>query len=341
MNQVSTIGFDTAKHVFQAHGRNREGHTVFRRKLRRKEVIAFFASLPPCLVGMEACGGAHCWARQLRALGHDVRLMPAACVKPYVSRQKNDGKDAEGCCEAVGRPNMRFVPIKSEEQQSVLMLHRARELLVRQRTMLMNALRGHLAEFGIIARQGRAGMDELLELVESEEGGAIPELARSALVLLAGQLRELRARINALERQIHAWHRSNAQSRRLETAPGIGPITASAIVATVADPSCFKSGRHFAAWLGLVPRQNSSGGKERLGRITRAGDPYLRRLLVVGAHAVLRFSDKAKSAPTRWAAELLNKKHYTVAAVALANKMARVIWAMMMRREEFRADVPA
>jgi transposase len=304
-------------------------------------VIAFFASLPPCLVGMEACGGAHCWARQLRALGHDVRLMPAACVKPYVSRQKNDGKDAEGCCEAVGRPNMRFVPIKSEEQQSVLMLHRARELLVRQRTMLMNALRGHLAEFGIIARQGRAGMDELLELVESEEGGAIPELARSALVLLAGQLRELRARINALERQIHAWHRSNAQSRRLETAPGIGPITASAIVATVADPSCFKSGRHFAAWLGLVPRQNSSGGKERLGRITRAGDPYLRRLLVVGAHAVLRFSDKAKSAPTRWAAELLNKKHYTVAAVALANKMARVIWAMMMRREEFRADVPA
>jgi transposase len=341
MNQVSTIGFDTAKHVFQAHGRNREGHTVFRRKLRRKEVIAFFASLPPCLVGMEACGGAHCWARQLRALGHDVRLMPAASVKPYVSRQKNDGKDAEGCCEAVGRPNMRFVPIKSEEQQSVLMLHRARELLVRQRTMLMNALRGHLAEFGIIARQGRAGMDELLELVESEEGGAIPELARSALVLLAGQLRELRARINALERQIHAWHRSNAQSRRLETAPGIGPITASAIVATVADPSCFKSGRHFAAWLGLVPRQNSSGGKERLGRITRAGDPYLRRLLVVGAHAVLRFSDKAKSAPTRWAAELLNKKHYTVAAVALANKMARVIWAMMMRREEFRADVPA
>jgi transposase len=341
MNQVSTIGFDTAKHVFQAHGRNREGHTVFRRKLRRKEVIAFFASLPPCLVGMEACGGAHCWARQLRALGHDVRLMPAASVKPYVSRQKNDGKDAEGCCEAVGRPNMRFVPIKSEEQQSVLMLHRARELLVRQRTMLMNALRGHLAEFGIIARQGRAGMDELLELVESEEGGAIPELARSALVLLAGQLRELRARINALERQIHAWHRSNAQSRRLETAPGIGPITASAIVATVADPSCFKSGRHFAAWLGLVPRQNSSGGNERLGRITRAGDPYLRRLLVVGAHAVLRFSDKAKSAPTRWAAELLNKKHYTVAAVALANKMARVIWAMMMRREEFRADVPA
>jgi transposase len=341
MNQVSTIGFDTAKHVFQAHGRNREGHTVFRRKLRRKEVIAFFASLPPCLVGMEACGGAHCWARQLRALGHDVRLMPAASVKPYVSRQKNDGKDAEGCCEAVGRPNMRFVPIKSEEQQSVLMLHRARELLVRQRTMLMNALRGHLAEFGIIARQGRAGMDELLELVESEEGGAIPELARSALVLLAGQLRELRARINALERQIHAWHRSNAQSRRLETAPGIGPITASAIVAMVADPSCFKSGRHFAAWLGLVPRQNSSGGKERLGRITRAGDPYLRRLLVVGAHAVLRFSDKAKSAPTRWAAELLNKKHYTVAAVALANKMARVIWAMMMRREEFRADVPA
>ena len=337
MNQVSTIGFDIAKHVFQVHGTNRQGHTVLRRKLRRNQVIAFFKTLPPCLVGMEACGSAHYWARQLRALGHEVRLMPAEYVKAYVKRQKNDGTDAEGCCEAVGRPTMRFVPIKSEEQQSVLMLHRARELLVRQRTMLINAVRGHLAEYGIIAPQGRAGMDELLELVEGEEGGSLPELARSLLVLLAGQLRQLRVKISELERQIHAWHRANEQSRRLETAPGIGPITASAIVATVPDPSYFKSGRHFAAWLGLVPRQNSSGGKERLGRITRAGDPYLRRLLVVGAHAVLRFSNKAKSAPTRWAAELLSKKHYTVAAVALANKMARVIWAMMMRGEEFRA----
>ena len=338
MSEISTIGFDIAKHVFQVHGADARGAMVLRRKLRRKEVIGFFADLPPCLVGMEACASAHYWARQLSALGHEVRLMPPEYVKAYVRRQKNDAADAEACCEAVGRPSMRFVPIKSEDQQSVLMLHRARDLLVRQRTMVMNALRGHLAEFGIIARQGVGGMDELLELLENAEDGSVPELARTALLPLAGQLRDLRVRINELDRQIHAWHRCNAQSRRLETVPGVGPITASAIVATVGDLSCFKSGRQFAAWLGLVPRQNSTGGKERLGRITRAGDPYLRRLLVVGAHAVLRFSGNARTALTRWAAELLAKnKHYTVAAVALANKMARVIWAMMVRGEEFRA----
>jgi transposase len=338
MNEISTIGFDIAKHVFQVHGADAQGRTVVRRRVRRSEVIAFFAGLPRCLVGMEACASAHYWARQLSALGHDVRLMPPEYVKAYVKRHKNDAADAEACCEAVGRPSMRFVAIKSEAQQSVLMLHRARDLLVRQRTMVMNALRGHLTEFGIIAKQGVAGMAELLEQLEGSEGGLIPELARTALVRLAGHLRELRVRINELDREIHAWHRSNKLSRCLETVPGVGPITASAIVATVADPSCFKSGRQFAAWLGLVPRQNSTGGKERLGRITRAGDPYLRRLLVVGAHAVLRFSGNARSAPTRWAAELLAKnKHYTVAAVALANKMARVIWAMMTRGEEFRA----
>ena len=336
MNQVSTIGFDIAKHVFQVHGTDAEGR-LFRRKLRRNGVKAYFASLPPSLIGMEACGSAHYWARQLRALGHEVRLMPPAYVKAYVKRQKNDAVDAEACWEAVGRPTMRFVPIKSEEQQSILMLHRVHELLVRQRTQTSNALRGHLAEFGIIAKQGAAGTDELLALVEDNEDGLIPELARTALLVLAAQLRELRMKINGIEREIHAWHRSNALSRRLETAPGIGPITASAIVATIPDPSCFKSGRQFSAWLGLTPRENSSGGKQRLGRITRAGDPYLRRLLVVGAHAVLRHSGNAKSAPTRWAAELLGKKPYTVAAVALANKMARVIWAMMTKGEGFRA----
>ena len=335
MDQVNTIGFDIAKHVFQVHGTDAQGR-LFRRKLRRKEVIAYFASLPPSLIGVEACGSAHYWARQLQGLGHEVRLMPPAYVKAYVKRGKNDAVDAEACWEAVGRPNMRFVAIKSEEQQSVLMLHRVRDLLVGQRTQTSNALRGHLAEFGIIAKQGRGGMDELLALVEGSEEGLLPELARTALLLLAGQLRELRVKIGEIERQIHAWHRCNAQSRRLETAPGIGPITASAIVATVPDPSCFKSGRQFAAWLGLTPNENSTGGKQRLGRITRAGDPYLRRLLVVGAHAVLRFSGNAKSAPTRWAAELLGKKPYTVAAVALANKMARVIWAMMTKGEAFR-----
>jgi transposase len=319
------------------HGVDALTGVVVRRKLRRKNVVAFFASLPPCLIGMEACGSAHYWARELRALGHEVRLMPPAYVKAYVKRQKSDAIDAEACCEAVRRPNMRFVAVKSEEQQSVLMLHRVRELLVRQRTQTSNALRGHLAEFGIIARQGIGGTDELLVLVEGKEEGLIPELARTVMLVLAAQLRELRAKIAEIEREIQTWHRSNAQSRRLETAPGIGPITASAIVATVPDPSCFKSGRQFAAWLGLTPNENSTGGKQRLGRITRAGDPYLRRLLVVGAHAVLRFSGKAKSAPTRWAAELLGKKPYTVAAVALANKMARVLWAMMTKGEAFRA----
>ena len=336
MDQVSTIGFDIAKHVFQVHGGDGRGQP-FRRKLRRKEVLSYFEKLPPSLIGMEACGSAHYWARKLTALGHEVRLMPAAYVKAYVKRQKNDAVDAQACWEAVGRPTMRFVAIKSEEQQSILMLHRVRELLVRQRTQTSNALRGHLAEFGIIAKQGTAGTDELLALVEGNEEGLIPSLARTALLVLAGQLRELRAKIAEIERQIHGWHRSNPLSRRLETAPGIGPLTASAIVATIADPSCFKSGRQFSAWLGLTPNENSTGGKQRLGRITRAGDPYLRRLLVVGAHAVLRYSGNAKSAPTRWAAELLGKKPYTVAAVALANKMARVIWAMMTKGEAFRA----
>lgn len=336
MDQVITIGFDIAKHVFQVHGIDRQGQ-LFGRKLRRKEVLSYFEKLPPSLIGMEACGSAHYWARKLTALGHEVRLMPAAYVKAYVKRQKNDAVDAQACCEAVGRPTMRFVAIKSEEQQSILMLHRVRELLVRQRTQTSNALRGHLAEFGIIAKQGAAGTDELLALVEGNEEGLIPALARTALLVLAGQLRELRAKIAEIEREIHAWHRSNPLSRRLETAPGIGPLTASAIVATIADPSCFKSGRQFSAWLGLTPNENSTGGKQRLGRITRAGDPYLRRLLVVGAHAVLRYSGNAKSAPTRWAAELLGKKPYTVTAVALANKMARVIWAMMTKGEAFRA----
>lgn len=335
MNQVNTIGFDIAKHVFQVHGTDAQGR-VFRRKLRRKEVLAYFASLPPSLIGMEACGSAHYWARKLQALGHEVRLMPPAYVKAYVKRGKNDAIDAEACWEAVGRPNMRFVAIKSEEQQSVLMLHRARDLLIGQRTQTSNALRGHLAEFGIIAKKGRGGTDELLTLVEGSEEGVLPEHARTALLVLADQLRELRVKINKLEREIHAWHRCNAQSRRLETAPGIGPITASAFVATVPDLSRFKSGRQFAAWLGLTPNEDSTGGKQRLGRVTRAGDPYLRRLLVVGAHAVLRYSDNAKSAPTRWAAELKGKKPYTVAAVALANKMARVIWAMMVKGEAFR-----
>lgn len=252
--------------------------------------------------------------------------MPASYVKPYVKRQKNDATDAEAICEALTRPTMRFVRVKSEEQQSVLMLHRVRELLIRQRTMLVNALRGHLAEFGIVTRQGIAGVGML---VEDDDPDLTPPLARSALLSLIGQLREVHEKVSEMDRQIHAWHRSNGLSRRLETIPGIGSITASAIAATVTDGSLFKSGRQSATWIGLVPRQNSSGGKDRLGRISKQGDPYLRRLLVVEAHAVLRFSRKTIVAPTRWAAELLAKKPYNVVAVALGNKMARIVRTLM------------
>ncbi|MBX4935262.1 IS110 family transposase [Rhizobium bangladeshense] len=337
MEKITTIGLDIAKHVFQVHGINGAGATVSRRKLRRDDVVGFFKALPPCLIGIEACATGHHWARVLMALGHEVRLMPASYVKPYVKRQKNDATDAEAICEAVTRPTMRFVPVKSEEQQGVLMLHRVRELLIRQRTMLVNALRGHLAEFGIVTRQGIAGVGMLIALVDDDDHDLIPPLARSALLPLIGQLREVHEKVSELDRQIHAWHRSNELSRRLETIPGIGPITASAIAATVTDASLFKSGRQLAAWIGLVPRQNSSGGKDRLGRISKQGDPYLRRLLVVGAHAVLRFSGKAKVAPTRWAAELLVKKPYNVVAVALANKMARIVWALMTTGRRFEA----
>lgn len=337
MEKISTIGLDIAKHVFQVHGVDTEGAVVVRRKLRRDDVATFFGSLPPCLIGIEACATGHHWARVLMALGHEVRLMPAAYVKPYVKRQKNDANDAEATCEAVTRPTMRFVPIKTAEQQSVLMLHRVREILIRQRTMLINALRGHLAEFGIVTRQGVAGVGMLVALVEDEDHDLIPPLARAALCPLIQQLREVHEKVGEMDRKIHAWHRSNELSRRLETIPGIGPITASAIVATVTDASLFKSGRQLAAWLGLVPRQNSSGGKERLGRISKQGDPYIRRLLVVGAHAVLRFSRKGKAAPTSWATELLARKPYTVVAVALANKMARIVWALMTTGEKFEA----
>jgi transposase len=335
MEKVSTIGLDIAKQVFQVHGIDTNGAIVFRRKLRRNDVMAFFTALPPCLIGIEACATGHHWGRVLVALGHEVRLMPASYAKPYVKRQKNDATDAEAICEAVTRPTMRFVPVKSEEQQSVLMAHRVRELLIRQRTMLVNALRGHLAEFGIVTRQGTAGVGTLLELVEDKNCELIPPTARTAILPLVAQLREAHQKISEMDRQIQAWHRSNELSRRLETIPGIGPITASAIATTVTDPTLFKSGRQLAAWLGLVPRQNSSGGKDRLGRISKQGDPYLRRLLVVGAHAVLRFCRKGKTKPTQWAAELLTRKPYNVVAVALANKMARIVWALMITGKQF------
>lgn len=335
MKVVTTIGVDIAKNVFQIHGIDAEGKVLFRRKVKRNAFLAFFTNLHSCLIGMEACSSAHHWGRELTKLGHNVKLMPAIYVKPYVKRQKNDATDAEAICEAVTRPTMRFVAIKSEDQQAVLMMHRARQLLIRQRTMIVNALRAHIAELGMVSPQGITGANKLIALVESEEDESIPSVARTALKPLVRQLRTVQQEVDHLQDAIHDWHKQSDLSKRLETIPGIGPITASALAATVTNPEVFKSGRQLAAWIGLVPRQNSSGGKIRLGRITKQGDPYLRRLLVLGAHAVLRFSRQGKPASTRWAASLLERKPYMVCAVALANKMARIVWAIMMHGTKF------
>jgi transposase len=333
MSKVTTIGLDLAKSVFQIHGVDEAGQVVLRKRLRRAQALAFFVKLPSCLIGMEACASAHHWARELAALGHEVRLMPPKYVKPYVKRQKNDAADAEAICEAVRRPSMRFVPVKTIEQQSVIMLHRGRDLLVRQRTMTVNSLRGHLAEFGFIAPQGNRGITDLIALVNGHTDEHIPALAHQVLTLLIVQIKALEVQIAAVEIQLLAWHKSNPVSRRLATIPGIGPMIATAIAATVANPGEFRNGREFAAWLGLVPRQNSSGGKSRLGGISKRGDTYLRRLLVNGAHAVLQRSKAAKA--NAWLVSLLQRKHRLVAAVALANKTARIAWAVMNGAEPY------
>ncbi|GMN15053.1 MAG: IS110 family transposase [Qipengyuania citrea] len=331
--EVVTVGLDLAKNVFQIHAIGSDGTVLVRRKLRRAEVIRFFTDLPACLVGMEACASAHHWGRELMALGHEVRLMPPAYVKPYVKRGKTDAADAEAICEAVTRPTMRFVAVKTVEQQAVLMLHKSRDLLVRQRTMLINALRGHLAEYGIVTRVGAGGVTASLQALHDEQS-KLPDHARSALHGIAAQLRALSSEIDRLETQILAWHRNDETSCRLATIPGIGPITASAIAAAVPDASLFRSGRQFAAWLGLTPRPHSSGGKERLGGITKQGDGYLRRLLVVGATAVMRMARKDASRQP-WMAQLLERKPTKIATVALANKTARIAWAVMARKEVY------
>jgi transposase len=286
--QVTTIGLDLAKRVFQVHAVNAAGQTVIRRKLQRAQVLAFFAEFPRCLVGIEACATAHYWARQIASHGHEVRLIPPAYVKPYVRRNKTDAADAEAICEAVSRPSMRFVPVKTAEQQAVLCQHRVRDLLVRQRTMLINALRGHLGEFGIVGPVGRHRITELERALVTADDTTVPAMVRGALFILIAELHSLERRIELVEAVIMREHKANVVSRRLATVPGIGPITASAIAATIADPSVFKSGRESAAWIGLVPRQHSSGGKQKLGRISKQGDRYLRRLLTVGATAVMR-----------------------------------------------------
>jgi len=335
MGEVSTIGLDIAKSVFQVHGVDVDGAVVIRKRISRPKVMEFFSALPPCLVGIEACPSAHYWSRGLQELGHAVKLMPPNYVKAYLKRSKNDANDAAAICEAVTRPSMRFVPTKSEQQQSALMLHRSRQLLVRQRTMLSNAIRGHLAELGIISAKGRNGTAELLEIIAHQEDDRIPAVARLSLVVLARQYVAITTEIGALEKQIHAWHRSCEESRRLEEIPGVGPIVATALVAEVGDWKAFSSGRSLAAWIGLVPRQHSTGGKEKLGRISKQGNRHLRWLLVAGAMAVIRYA-RQHGTKRLWLVRLMGRRPTKVAAVALANKIARMAWAMMVRGERFK-----
>ena len=336
MQTITTIGLDIAKSVFQVHGVDADGQVVIRRQLKRRYVLAFFQKLPRCLVGIEACASSHHWSRELQTLGHTVRLMPPAYVKPYVKRHKNDAADAEAICEAVTRANMRFVATKTPDQQSGLMLHRTRHLLIRQQTAVINAIRAHLAEFGIVAPVGRNGVEQLLGVVGDASDRRLPEIARACVAALGSQLQTLKAQILQFDRMIMAWHRSNETSKRLDEIPGVGPALATALVASVADPKAFRSGRDFSAWIGLVPKQNSSGGKERLGSISKRGDRYLRSLFVAGALAVIRYAKIHGTRHRPWLTALLARRPTKVAAIALANKIARMAWAMMAKGERYK-----
>ena len=336
MQTITTIGFDIAKSVFQVHCVDAEGKVVLRRQLKRRYVLAFFQKLPSCLIGMEACASSHHWSRDLQALGHTVRLMPPAYVKPYVKRHKNDATDAEAICEAVTRPNMRFVATKTPEQQSCLTLHRTRHLFIRQQTSVINAIRAHLAEFGIVAPVGRNGVEQLLGIAADASDKRLPEVARACVTALGAQLRMLKAQILEFDRMINAWHRSSEASRRLDDIPGVGPALATALIASIADPKAFRSGRDFSAWIGLVPKQNSSGGKDRLGNISKRGDRYLRSLFTTGALAVIRYAKIHGTRHRPWLTALLARRPTKVAAIALANKIARMAWAMMARGERYK-----
>ena len=332
--KITTIGIDLAKEVFQIHGVDMHGKAVLRKQLRRSEMARFFANLDPCLVGMEACGSSHHWARKLGEFGHTVKLMSPQFVKPYVKTNKHDMADAEAVCEAVSRPNMRFVPIKNVEQQAILSMHRARQGFVKARTAQANQMRGLLSEFGIVMPQGIRSINKRMsDILEDAENG-LPGTLRKLLERLNDHLKELNRQVEELELQIKLWHKQNEASQKLEAIPGVGPITASAIVATVGGAAEFKNGRQLSAWFGLVPKQRSSGGKQTLLGISKRGDTYLRTLLIHGARAVIRFNEN-KAEPESWLRKLMKRRNKNVAAVALANKNARIIWALLARDAKF------
>src|SRR5665811_2070468 len=336
MGEVSTIGLDIAKWVFQVHGVDDAGTVLIRKRVSRAKMLEFFAELPPCLVGIEACPSAHHWGRELQALGHTVKLMPPSYVKAYLKRSKNDANDAAAICEAVTRPSMRFVPIKTKEQQTALMLHRTRQLLVRQRTMLSNALRGHLAELGIVSAKGRNGTAELLRIIADGADSRVSEAVRGIVDELARQYSAIEIESVSIDKSIMALHRACEASRRLAEMPGIGPIVATALVAEIGDWKAFSSGRSLAAWIGLVPKQHTTGGKDRLGGITKQGNRYLRWLLVTGAMAVIRYAQKHGTQKRPWLARLMERRPTKVAAVALANKIARMASAIMVHGERYK-----
>jgi transposase len=340
MEQVTTIGLDIAKHVFQVHGADAAGHVVFRKRVTRPKLLGFLAAQPPCIVAMEACAGAHYWARQIGKLGHEVRLIPPAYVKPFVKRQKNDAADAEAICEAAQRPSMRFVPVKTEEQQANAIVFRARDLLVRQRTQCVNALRGHLLEFGYVFPQGISHVATLVGLVEDPQS-SVPESARIILQLLVDTFTALDGQIAALDAEINRRSKADPTARRLMTIPGVGPIVSTAITALVPAAEGFRAGRDFAAWLGLTPVQRSTGGKQKLGAVSKRGERTIRRLLIIGASAVVRQASRRGAPKGSWLARMLARKPKMLVTVALANKTARIVWALLVKGGVYRAPVAA
>ena len=340
MEQVTTIGLDIAKHVFQAHGADAAGHVLFRKRITRRKLIAFLAAQPPCIVAMEACAGAHYWAREIGKLGHRVRLIAPVYVKPFVKRQKNDAADAEAICEAVQRPSMRFVPVKTEEQQANAIVFRARDLLVRQRTQCVNALRGHLFEYGYVFAQGITHVATLVALVEDPQS-SLPESARIILKLLVDHFTALEGQIAELDAQINRRSKADPTARRLMTIPGVGPIASTAITALVPAAQDFRAGRDFAAWLGLTPLQKSTGGKQKLGAVSKRGERTIRRLLIIGASAVVRQASRRGASKGSWLAQMLARKPKMLVTVALANKTARIVWALLVKGGVYRAPVAA